>query len=129
MAEQLVSPVLELRSTGAEHETAGLAGYPAHDWFAPAGAVVVSPVDGVCFKTSGHDPRGGPVPGAAGVYGWSVYLQADDGSKWYMTHLATRSVKVGQRVRRGQALGTVANWHRYGRPDHVHMGVHAAPLA
>ena len=41
----------------------------------------------------------------------------------YLTHMGSRSVGVGQRVRAGQPIGTVANYDRYGRASHIHMGV------
>lgn len=119
---QLVSPVLELSSVSTQHPTAGLAGYPAHDWFAPAGSVVVSPADGIVSKLSGHDPADGPLS-SHGAFGWSVYVSTVAGVDYYLTHLATRFVTLHARVVRGQRLGTVAPWHLHGLPDHVHMGV------
>jgi murein DD-endopeptidase MepM/ murein hydrolase activator NlpD len=119
---QLTSPVLELLSVSPRHETAGLAGYPAHDWFAPAGSLVVAPADGVVEKLSGHDPAQGPLS-AHGAFGWSLYIRTAAGVGYYLTHLATRSVTLHSRVARGQRVGTVAPWHLHGLPDHVHMGV------
>lgn len=119
---QLTSPVYELSSVGPEHVTAGLDGYPAHDWYAPSGSPVISPADGVITKLSGHDPKLGPLA-PHGPFGWSVYVRSLSAT-YYLTHLATRGVAQGSRVRRGQVLGTVAPWHLHGLPDHVHMGVH-----
>jgi murein DD-endopeptidase MepM/ murein hydrolase activator NlpD len=119
---QLTSPVLELTSVGAGHPTAGLPGYPAHDWYAPAGSPVLSPADGLVVKLSGHDPANGP-ESAHGAFGWSVYVRTSAGIEYYLTHLATRAVVLHSRVVRGTRLGTVAPWHLHGLPDHVHMGV------
>lgn len=124
MKLQLTSPVLELSSVGTLHETAGLPGFPAHDWYAPAGSMVVSPIDGIVDKLSGHDPAQGPLA-AHGAFGWSVYVRSPGGVRYYLTHLGTRSVTFNARVSRGQRLGTVAPWHLHGLPDHVHMGVSA----
>jgi hypothetical protein len=105
---QLTSPVLELASVSTRHETAGLAHFPAHDWYAPAG--------------SGHDPALGPLA-PHGPFGWSIYVTTAAGVVYYLTHLATRNVVLHSRVARGQRIGSVAPWHLHGLPDHVHMGV------
>jgi murein DD-endopeptidase MepM/ murein hydrolase activator NlpD len=91
---------------------------------APAGSVVVAPVNGKVIKLSGYNPKLGAVQGAGGPLGWSVYIQGENGKTYYLTHLGSRSVHVGDRVRLGQRIATVANYHSFGRPDHVHMGVH-----
>ena len=76
------------------HPTAGLPGFPAKDYGAPAGSPVISPLDGTVYKLSGHDPADGPF-GAAKVYGWSVYIQGTDGRQYFLTHLGTRTVHLG----------------------------------
>lgn len=118
------SPVADLTSTGAEHATEGLAGYPAHDFFAPAGSPATAPITGKVVRLSGHDPSMGPIDGPHGPLGWSVYIQGRDGHTYYLTHMGSRSVAVGQVVRAGQPIGTVANYAKYGTPSHIHMGVH-----
>lgn len=117
-------PVADLTSEGGPHPTMGLAGYPARDYFAPAGSGAVAPVAGKVVRLSGHDPRLGPVEGPHGPLGWSVYIQGTDGHEYYLTHLGSRSVQVGQTVKAGQPIGTVANYAKYGTPSHIHMGVH-----
>jgi murein DD-endopeptidase MepM/ murein hydrolase activator NlpD len=114
--------VLELASVSTRHETAGLAHFPAHDWYAPAGSAVVSPADGIVSKLSGHDPALGPLA-PHGPFGWSIYVTTAAGVVYYLTHLATRNVVLHSRVARGQRIGSVAPWHLHGLPDHVHMGV------
>ena len=118
------APVVDLTSIGGEHPTEGLAGYPAHDFFAPSGSPVVAPATGRVIKLSGHDPSEGPVEGPHGPLGWSVYIQAADGHIYYLTHLGSRSVHLGQTLKAGQRIGTVADYAKYGTPSHVHMGVH-----
>src|SRR5215831_14335844 len=112
-------------SISGEHATEGLDGFPAHDYFASAGSPAVAPVTGTIVKLSGHDPAEGPTEGPHGPFGWSVYVQGDNGRTYYMTHMGTRDVKVGQQVKAGQLLGTVGNYAKYGTPSHIHMGVSA----
>lgn len=121
-------PVKFQTSVGGEHETAGLPGYPARDFMGPAGAPVVAPVAGKVVRFSGHDPKGGPTEGVHGPFGWSLYLQGDNGRSYYLTHLGARDVKVGQRVDAGQQIGTIGDYARFGGANHVHMGV-TAPIA
>lgn len=120
------SPVAksQLIEVQGAHDTAGLSGFPAHDYMAKAGSAVLAPVGGKIVKLSGHDPRSGPTNGVHGPYGWSLYLQGTDGRIYYMTHLGSRDVKDGQTVKPGQVLGTVGDYARWGGADHVHMGVH-----
>jgi murein DD-endopeptidase MepM/ murein hydrolase activator NlpD len=116
-------PIKLLSSIGAEHETAGLPGFPAHDYMARAGTPVVAPVGGTIVRFSGHDPRSGPVDGVHGPFGWSMYLKGTDGRTYYLTHLGSRDVQVGQKVGAGSVLGTIGDYAKWGGADHVHMGV------
>jgi murein DD-endopeptidase MepM/ murein hydrolase activator NlpD len=112
-------------SIGGEHPTEGLDGFPAHDYFANAGSPAVAPVSGTIVKLSGHNPADGPTEGPHGPFGYSVYVQGDNGRTYYLTHLGSRDVKVGETVKAGQPLGTVGNYAKYGTPSHIHMGVSA----
>lgn len=116
-------PVLGGTSISGEHPTMGLAGFPAHDYFAPAGTAAVAPVTGKVVRLSGHDPSQGPTQGPHGPLGWSVYIQGNDGREYYLTHMGSRNVKVGETVKAGQPIGTVADYAKYGTPSHIHMGV------
>lgn len=118
-------PVTKLTRTGEPHETAGLSGYPARDYFAPAGSPVVAPVAGKILRFSGHDPANGPTDGVHGPFGYSIYLQGDDGKTYYLTHLGSRTCRVGEHVSQGQQIGTVGDYARWGGADHVHMGIHS----
>lgn len=111
-------------TVGGAHETGGLPGFPARDWFAPSGTPCVAPVNGTVTKLSGHDPKLGAVQGAGGPLGWSVYIHGTDGRDYYLTHMGSRTVVVGSKVRQGQKIGTVADYHSFGRADHIHMGIH-----
>jgi len=117
-------PSRYLSSVGGEHPTMGLAGFPAHDYMAPSGSPAVAPVSGRVIRLSGHDPAQGPTQGPHGPFGWSVYIQGSDGHTYYLTHMGSRSVQVGQRVQAGQRIGTVGDYAKYGTPSHIHMGVH-----
>jgi hypothetical protein len=108
----------------ATHQTDGLPGYPAIDIFGDAGTVVLAPEPGVIHKWSGRAPTEHAKPG--GPYGRSMYLRTATGD-YFITHLRWRSPKaeVGMRVRRGQILGSLADYTgaTNGRtPSHVHMG-------
>lgn len=117
-------PVANLKQVQGRHETAGLPGYPAHDYMAPAGSRAVSPVSGVVQRFSGHDPANGPTNGPHGPFGYSMYIKGNDGRIYYLTHMGSRTVKVGQKVKQGQVIGTVGNYAKFGGADHIHMGVH-----
>jgi murein DD-endopeptidase MepM/ murein hydrolase activator NlpD len=121
---QLCSPVAALETVGPEHETSGLPGYPAHDWFAPAGTAAISPAAGTVRRLSGHDPALGPTEGPHGPFGWSVYIENRNGVSFYVTHLGSRLVRVGSVLKLGDQIGTVGNYAKWGTPSHVHMGVH-----
>lgn len=116
-------PVAHETSEGGEHETMGLPGYPAHDFMAPSGSAAVAPISGKVVRLSGHDPAAGPTNGPHGPLGFSIYIQGDDGHSYFLTHLGSRTVKVGQKLKAGQKIGTVADYAKYGTPSHIHMGV------
>lgn len=120
---KLGDPVVGGTGIGGLHPTAGLAGYPAHDYFAPSGSEAVAPISGTVIRLSGHDPAQGPVEGPHGPLGWSVYIKGSDGRTYFLTHLGSRTVTVGERLKAGQKIGTVADYAKYGTPSHVHMGV------
>jgi hypothetical protein len=124
------------------HPTSGLngAGHPpwghgrndAIDCFAKGNTPVCCEFAGTVIKLSGHAPTATTKPG--GPYGWSIYVA----KKWnvrakcwedvyYITHLGSRAayIKVGAKVRKGQRIGTVADYAKAtaGRTaSHAHMG-------
>jgi murein DD-endopeptidase MepM/ murein hydrolase activator NlpD len=104
---------------GPYHDTDGLPGYPAVDVFASPGTPVGAPVSATVARFSGQ--AGGP--GGGGAYGYSIYLDGENQRSYYLTHFGSRSVRVGQHVRRGQIIGRVADYPG-GVPDHIHEGVH-----
>lgn len=108
----------------ATHPTAGLPGYPARDLFGPAGADVVIEFDAAVVRFSGKEPTPKVAPG--GAYGWSMYLDGGKG-RYYITHLGTRAVKVGDVLKAGTVLGTLADFKKAtgGVTDcHAHVGLH-----
>lgn len=117
------SPVPHQGPRAATHPTAGLPNFPAYDYMAPAGTAAVAPVSGTVVKVSGSDPKGGPSNGPHGPFGLSVYIRGRDGRTYYLTHMGSRTVKVGQRVGQGQRIGSVGNYAKWGGADHIHMGV------
>lgn len=107
------------------HQTDGLPGFPAVDLFAAGGTVALAPCAGVIDRLSGHPVTPKAVPG--GPYGLSCYLKRKDGGRYFLTHFATLRVKVGQTVKKGQPLGTVANYSKATNgvtPSHIHEGLH-----
>lgn len=118
------SPVAGQKPHKATHETLGLPGYPAFDYMAPAGTAVVAPVSGKIIKLSGHDPKNGPTSGPHGPFGWSIYLKGDDGKTYFLTHLGSRDVELGKRVKAGTRIGSIGDYSKWGGADHVHTGVH-----
>lgn len=143
----LVQPIPKefSRGHGPVHDTLGLTTlaeggpFPAIDFFAHPGSPVVAPEGGKISRFSGHDPAQGPIGAPGGPLGWSIYLQGDSGTTYYITHLDTRTVKVGDTVTIAQQIATVADYDKWGRQSHTHVGVHggsvtiemlgAAPLA
>lgn len=106
------------------HQTAGLDGFPAVDVFAKPGTPAKAPEDGYIHRLSGRDPARGGSPG--GAYGWNIYLDSSSG-RYFMAHWGTRIVVEGQKVRKGQVLGTVCDCAIARMPSsasHIHVGKH-----
>jgi hypothetical protein len=130
----LVKPVPSryLKEIQGLHDTAGLPGYPANDWMARAGSPVVAPENGKIIKLSGHPPLIGPVDGVHGPFGWSLYLQGESGTIYYMTHLGERIVdddnKLPFKVFDSQLIGKIGDYAAWGGADHVHIGLHGGTV-
>lgn len=107
-------------SVGGPHPTANLPGYPARDFFAPAGVPAVAPEPGTITRLSGRDPSLPPT-GPGGAWGLSEYLHGQSGTDYFITHLGTRTVKEGDTVKAGSVLGTVGAFPG-GTPSHLHIG-------
>lgn len=123
-----MTPLQLPASFKATHETAGLPGFPAIDCFAKAGTPVLAPAAGKVSKLSGHDPKTGGIPG--GAYGWSLYITTST-AVYFATHFGTRSVKLGQTVKRGDRLGTVCDAAVARMPSsssHIHLGKHVVAV-
>jgi murein DD-endopeptidase MepM/ murein hydrolase activator NlpD len=107
-----------------DHPTSGLPGYPARDFFAPAGTEVEVQFWGIVRRISGRDCAEGGTPGSA--YGRSVYvLNRANNRERFITHLDSLRVEVGDRVKPGSIIGTVCR-PPIGSPrgsDHVHLGL------
>lgn len=97
--------------------------YPASDIFAPCGAKFLSPVDGVVSAVSTKDvwkrkTNRGPERG-----GLSITIDAG-AVRYYGSHEAKVFVKRGDRVRRGQIIGTVGETgSAKGTGCHIHFGL------
>lgn len=79
------------------------------DWAAPRGTPILSAADGVVVWAG---PRGG--------YGHAVEVSHADGTTSLYAHAEAIGVNVGQRVRRGEELGTVGSTGR-STGDHLHF--------
>lgn len=89
-------------------------GHHGTDIFAPRGSTVVAVASGMARAT--EDPKGGHV----------VYLNADDGARYYYAHLEdwTAPLQVGRTVRvdAGAVLGHVGNTgNAQGTSPHLHF--------
>lgn len=83
------------------------------DVFAAHGTIVQSPAAGVAEVTDGA------------VGGLAVKVVQDDGTYWYLAHLASATVASGQRVGPGTPVGTVGDsGNAAGGAPHVHVEVH-----
>ena len=98
------------------------AGYPATDLFAPCGAPVVSPVDGVVSHVRRVDSYSPTNPATFG--GRSVAIVGDDGVRYYGSHfdVIEPAIAVGQRVAAGARLGTIGLTGD-SRVCHLHFGM------
>lgn len=106
------------------HPTAGLMANWAIDFCAPPKTPIVSSEAGTVFKLSGHPPSEDTWD-AMGIFGWTVYVRTHHGYVYFITHLGSRTVKLGQAVKACQIVGYVGDQHY--RPDHCHVGV-TSPL-
>lgn len=110
------------------HDTGGIPGNVALDFMAPGGSNVLAPETCRVLRLSGHDPstgtwaNGRPDPGGD-VFGWSCYLETSTGYVYFVTHLGTRQLKVGERIPVGTLIGTVGHWPRDPGRSHAHIGV------
>jgi murein DD-endopeptidase MepM/ murein hydrolase activator NlpD len=87
------------------------------DIFAPAGTPVRSPADGTLRQS--NSPVGG----------LSVYVTQDDGTYFYLAHLAGFAGQAnGQRVKVGEVVGFVGDsGNARGGPPHLHFEIHPTP--
>lgn len=120
-------------SGGFLHMTGGLPGNIALDFLAPGGTPLLASFDGTITKRSGHDPaegtfnsQGNPDP-HGDRFGWSLYLEREDGMFSYMTHLGSRDVVTGQKVVKAEKIGAVGHWPRDPGRSHTHEGI-TSPL-
>lgn len=98
----------------ATHPTDGLSGFPAFDWFRPAGTIIGSPIAGTVIETKPART------GNSKVYGQHVRLRGDRGQELFLTHFGQVYVRPGQRIQRGTPLGNVAP---YGSASHIHVSM------
>ena len=112
------------RSFQATHQTAGLPGFPAVDVFGSPHELVRAQFWGTVQRLAGRTVAMGGRPG--GAYGLSLYVRnAATGDVRYLTHFHELALKVGDAVKPGTILGTIADSAVSGKPgtSHVHYGL------
>jgi murein DD-endopeptidase MepM/ murein hydrolase activator NlpD len=102
------------------HETGGLDGNWAIDLCVDPNTPVLACEAGTVTKLSGRSPKQ-DVWDTQGVFGWTVYFTTPAGYRYFVTHLGSKSVKVGDKVVAGTKIGAVGD--QAFRPDHTHYGV------
>ena len=89
----------------------------AQDWFAPAGTVGRSPVNGKVVRFTADPTPGQKASGQ--VFGGTIGIRGQDGRLYVIRHAATTvPLQVGQTVQAGQPIGSVKDWN--GR-THFHV--------
>ena len=111
------------------HPTGGIPGNWALDWMDPGGTSVYAPVGCTITSLSGHDPATGTHGAIGDVFGWSIHFRDGDGFTYFATHMGSRNVVDGQRVKVGQKLGAIGWWPRDPGRSHLHLGVDAGSTA
>lgn len=115
-------------SGGFLHPTRGIPGNIALDFLAPGGTALLAPFNGKITKLGGHDPstgtwKNGQPDSSGDVFGYSIYLEREDGMFAFMTHEGSTDVHEGQVIAAGQKIGSVGHWpHDPGR-SHTHCGI------
>jgi peptidoglycan LD-endopeptidase LytH len=100
--------------------------YAATDIFAPCGARVVSPVDGIILEISRADRWDPGIDDGATRGGLSVTILGGDGVRYYGSHLATIApgLRAEDVVRAGRQLGTVGRTGSARNTScHLHFGI------
>jgi peptidoglycan LD-endopeptidase LytH len=112
-------PVRGKASWGREHHD-----YPATDIFAPCGADVISPVDGVVIELRRDDLYDATTDNPAHRGGRSFTIVGVDGVRYYGSHLASvsTSLRVNDFIAAGTAIGTVGDSGR-ASGCHLHFGL------
>lgn len=106
------------------HPTAGL-GPPTNwaiDFCATPGTIVVAVMPSEVVKISGHPPSYVVDP-SVGIFGWNLYYTTPSGYRYFSTHYGELLVRVGQRLKVGQAVGRVGRWPGDVGRSHTHLGV------
>ncbi len=103
------------------HETSGLGGNWALDFMANGATPILAAEGGVVWKLSGHNPSEGVIDGD--IFGWNTYIHTKDGLIYFYTHQGTRTVTLGQQVKKGQKIGTVGRWPGDPGRSHTHLGI------
>lgn len=101
--------------------------YPAADMFAPCGTAVVAPTDAVVEEVATRDRWKRSSDHPALRSGLFVSLVDSRGVRYYGSHLSAVMVRAGQRVTRGQRVGSVGDTgNAAGTGCHLHFGLSPA---
>jgi murein DD-endopeptidase MepM/ murein hydrolase activator NlpD len=96
----------------------------AYDFAMPIGDPVVAAREGVVWRVQDSSADGVPIPGSAN----RVYVEHDDGSVAFYSHLQQGSAVVGpgQRVEAGQLLASSGNSGITGGLPHLHFEIYSS---
>ena len=96
----------------------GVRYHAALDWFAPSGASVLAPQDGVIVEARIGTSRSGQ------VFGGTVKIQTDRGYVWVFRHVdPAANLTVGTQVAAGTQVATVTGWLTNLASSHTHIEI------
>ena len=98
--------------------------HKGQDIFAPVGAAIVAPADGVISKADNVDSHTGGGDSGGDLGGITIWLTDIHGMAWYFAHNDRNFVETGQKVKQGQQIATVGNTGNAAKtPSHCHLGI------
>ena len=99
--------------------------HKGQDIFAPVGAPIVAPADGVISKADNVDNHSGTGKDSGGdLGGITIWLTDIHGMAWYFAHNSANYVETGDTVKQGQLIAAVGkSGNAANTPPHCHLGL------